>query len=54
MQEHQHHEDNAVIRELKQWDKCQPSNAATGSRAFTETLREVIGSRGSVQFKYFK
>jgi len=26
---------------------------ATGSRAFTETLRKVIGSRGSVQFKYF-
>lgn len=26
---------------------------ATGSRAFTETLREHIGSRGSIQFKYF-
>jgi len=26
---------------------------ATGSRAFTETLRRVIGARGSVQFKYF-
>lgn len=26
---------------------------ATGSRAFTETLRKVIGSRGSAQFKYF-
>jgi uncharacterized protein len=26
---------------------------ATGSRAFTETLRKVIGTRGSVQFKYF-
>lgn len=26
---------------------------ATGSRAFTETLRNVIGRRGSVQFKYF-
>jgi hypothetical protein len=26
---------------------------ATGSRAFTETLRKVIGSRGSGQFKYF-
>src|SRR6266508_3275137 len=26
---------------------------ATGSRAFTETLRKVIGSRGGVQFKYF-
>jgi DUF2075 family protein len=26
---------------------------ATGSRAFTETLRERIGARGSVQFKYF-
>ncbi len=26
---------------------------ATGSRAFTETLRKIIGMRGSVQFKYF-
>ena len=26
---------------------------ATGSRAFTETLRKVIGARGSAQFKYF-
>ena len=26
---------------------------ATGSRAFTETLRKIIGSRGSAQFKYF-
>lgn len=26
---------------------------ATGSKAFTETLRTVIGSRGAVQFKYF-
>ena len=26
---------------------------ATGSRAFTETLRKIIGFRGSVQFKYF-
>jgi hypothetical protein len=26
---------------------------ATGSRAFTETLRNLIGSRGSCQFKYF-
>lgn len=26
---------------------------ATGSRAFTETLRTVIGSRGSSEFKYF-
>lgn len=26
---------------------------ATGSRAFTQTLRRVVGSRGSVQFKYF-
>lgn len=26
---------------------------ATGSRAFTETLRKVIGRRGSIQFKYF-
>lgn len=26
---------------------------ATGSKAFTETLRKVIGARGSAQFKYF-
>jgi DUF2075 family protein len=26
---------------------------ATGSRAFTETLRKIIGPRGEVQFKYF-
>ena len=26
---------------------------ATGSKAFTETLRKIIGSRGSAQFKYF-
>jgi hypothetical protein len=26
---------------------------ATGSRAFTETLRKVIGARGAIQFKYF-
>lgn len=26
---------------------------ATGSRAFTETLRRVIGARGAAQFKYF-
>ena len=26
---------------------------ATGSRAFTQTLRKIIGPRGSVQFKYF-
>ena len=26
---------------------------ATGSRAFTETLRKAIGSRGAIQFKYF-
>jgi len=26
---------------------------ATGSKAFTETLRKIIGNRGSVQFKYF-
>jgi len=26
---------------------------ATGSRAFTETLRKIIGQRGSIQFKYF-
>lgn len=34
---------------------CNGFNAhyATGSRAFTETLRSKIGSRGSVQFKYF-
>jgi DUF2075 family protein len=26
---------------------------ATGSKAFTETLRKIIGPRGSIQFKYF-
>ena len=26
---------------------------ATGSKAFTETLRKIIGTKGSVQFKYF-
>ncbi len=26
---------------------------ATGSRAFTETLRKIVGMRGSAQFKYF-
>ena len=26
---------------------------ATGSRAFTQTLRKIIGARGSVQFKFF-
>jgi uncharacterized protein len=26
---------------------------ATGSKAFTETLRKIIGMRGAVQFKYF-
>jgi len=26
---------------------------ATGSRAFTSTLREIIGTRGSAQFKFF-
>jgi DNA replication protein DnaC len=26
---------------------------ATGSKAFTETLRKIIGSRAAVQFKYF-
>lgn len=26
---------------------------ATGSRAFTTTLREIVGTRGAVQFKYF-
>jgi uncharacterized protein len=29
------------------------SHYATGSRAFTETLRKIIGTRGGVQFKYF-
>lgn len=29
------------------------SQYATGSRAFTQTLRKVIGPRGGVQFKYF-
>ena len=26
---------------------------ATGSKAFTETLRKIVGMRGSAQFKYF-
>src|SRR6185436_762945 len=26
---------------------------ATGSKAFTETLRQIVGLRGGVQFKYF-
>jgi len=26
---------------------------ATGSKAFTETLRKIVGTRGSAQFKYF-
>ncbi|MEA3255452.1 MAG: DUF2075 domain-containing protein, partial [Candidatus Altiarchaeota archaeon] len=26
---------------------------ATGSRAFTETMRKIVGSRASVQFRYF-
>ena len=26
---------------------------ATGSRAFTETMRKIIGHRGAIQFKYF-
>jgi uncharacterized protein len=26
---------------------------ATGSRAFTETLRKIVGMRGAIQFKYF-
>lgn len=29
------------------------TNYATGSKAFTETLRKKIGTRGAVQFKYF-
>lgn len=29
------------------------SHYATGSKAFTETLRKVIGARGAAQFKYF-
>lgn len=29
------------------------SHYATGSKAFTETLRKIIGARGSAQFKYF-
>jgi len=29
------------------------TNYATGSKAFTETLRKKIGIRGAVQFKYF-
>ena len=26
---------------------------AAGSKAFTETLRKIVGARGSVQFRYF-
>ncbi|HOI25203.1 MAG TPA: DUF2075 domain-containing protein [Caldisericia bacterium] len=29
------------------------SHYATGSKAFTETLREILGNRSAVQFKYF-
>lgn len=29
------------------------AQSATGSRAFTETLRAIIGTRSAVQFKYF-
>lgn len=29
------------------------SHYATGSRAFTQTLRKIIGTRGQVQFNYF-
>ncbi|NLX47940.1 MAG: DUF2075 domain-containing protein [Euryarchaeota archaeon] len=34
---------------LKGWN----AHYATGSRAFTGTLREIIGPRGQVQFKFF-
>jgi DUF2075 family protein len=34
-------------------DKGYNAQYATGSKAFTETLRAVIGTRGSSQFKYF-
>jgi len=33
--------------------KSYNTHYATGSRAFTETLRKIIGPRGSAQFKYF-
>ena len=33
--------------------KLYNAHYATGSRAFTQTLRNVIGPRGAVQFKYF-
>ena len=33
--------------------KVYNSYYATGSKAFTETLRAMIGRRGSTQFKYF-
>jgi uncharacterized protein len=34
-------------------EKGRNAHYATGSKAFTETLRKVVGSRGSAQFKYF-
>lgn len=34
-------------------DQGYNAHYATGSRAFTETLRRVIGPRGAAQFKYF-
>lgn len=34
-------------------EKGYNAHYATGSRAFTQTLRKVIGARGSIQFKYF-
>ncbi|MBN2052508.1 DUF2075 domain-containing protein [Candidatus Woesearchaeota archaeon] len=33
--------------------KSYNAHYATGSKAFTETLRKIIGVRGSIQFKYF-
>jgi hypothetical protein len=37
----------ALLRENKN------AHYATGSKAFTETLRHIVGTRGSVQFRYF-
>lgn len=34
-------------------DQGYNAHYATGSRAFTETLRRIIGPRGAAQFKYF-
>lgn len=35
------------------WRKATNAQYATGSRAFTETLREIVSTRGTPQFRYF-